>query len=167
LPNWSPATTFLSAVLQDSVNKSTLTVNQRHAGSVRTAFADALQVTIQKLAVSNLEALLDHFGSILIGAVLSSEAKNVVDSTAAVGRSSMFADVLDAPVSELAMGDDIDTGKDFVDTGALVMVSNPCQSGEDHNIPCPPPGNSRRCSAQPNCPSRRERLHATCHGEPR
>jgi uncharacterized protein YunC (DUF1805 family) len=167
LPNWSPATTFLSAALHDDINKSTLTVNQRHARSVRTAFADALQVTIQKLAVANLEALLDHLGSILIGAVLGGEAKNVVDSTAAVSGSSMFTDVLDAPVSELTMGDDIDAGKDFVDTGALVMVSNLYQSRENNNIPCPPPGSSQRCSAQPNCPSRRERLHATCHGEPR
>jgi hypothetical protein len=153
--------------LQGGVNKSTLTVNQRHAGSVRTAFADALQVTIQKLAVANLEALFDYLGSILIGTVLSGEAKNVVDSTAAVSGSSMFADVLDAPVSELTMGDDIDAGKYFVDTGALVMVSNPYQSRENNNIPCPPPSSSRRCSAQPNCPSRRERLHATYHVEPR
>lgn len=31
----------------------------------------------------------------------------------------MFADVLDAPVAELAVGDDIDAGKDLVDARTL------------------------------------------------
>ena len=158
---------ILSAVLGEKATKPTLTVNQWHAGTVGPALADALQVTIQELAVTNLETFLNHLGSILVGAVLGSEAKNVVDGTASVSGSSVFADVLDAPVSELAMGDDINASKDFVDTGSLVTVSNLYQTRKSSDIPCLPRGSSQRCSAPPDCPSRRELPHATCHEGPR
>jgi hypothetical protein len=82
-------------------------------------FTDTLQVPIDELVTANLQALLNHFGSVLIHAVLGGETKNVVDSTASVSGSSMFADVLNAPVSKLAMGDNIDTSKDLVDARTL------------------------------------------------
>jgi hypothetical protein len=43
----------------------------------------------------------------------------MVDSTVTISRSAVLADVLDAPVAELSVGDDINTGENFVDTGAL------------------------------------------------
>jgi hypothetical protein len=43
----------------------------------------------------------------------------MVDSATAVSRSAMLADVLDAPVSELAMSNDVDTSKDFFNARAL------------------------------------------------
>lgn len=46
----------------------------------------------------------------------------MVDSTVAVRESAMLADVLDAPVAELAVGDNIDAGKNFIDAWTLVIV---------------------------------------------
>ena len=96
-----------------------LTVDQGHAGTVRTTFADALQVLVHEVGVTNLQALLNHLGGILIHAVLSCKAKDVVDGTAAISRGTMLADVLNAPVAELAMSNDIDTSEDFVDARTL------------------------------------------------
>lgn len=100
-----------------------LTINQRHTRTILAAFADALQVTVEELATTNLQALLDDLGSVLIHAVLGSEAENVVDGAASISRSTMLANVLDAPVSELAVSDDIDASKDLIDTRSLQMVS--------------------------------------------
>lgn len=44
----------------------------------------------------------------------------MVDGTAAVGRRAMLADMLDAPVAELAMGDNVDVGKDLFNARTLV-----------------------------------------------
>jgi hypothetical protein len=100
-----------------------LTVNKRHARAVLASFADALQVTIKEVVSPNLEALLDHLGGILVHAVLGGEPKNVVGGATTIWWSSMFADVLDAPVAELAMGYDINTGEHLVDAGTLPTVS--------------------------------------------
>lgn len=43
----------------------------------------------------------------------------MVNRTAAVSRSTMLADVLNAPIAELTMRDDVDAGEDFIDTRAL------------------------------------------------
>jgi hypothetical protein len=101
----------------------TLTVNKRHAGTVLTTFADTIQITIQELATANLQTFLDHLRGILVHAVLGGETKNVVSSSATISRSSVFADVLNAPVPELAMSYDIDTSKDLVDTRTLLNIS--------------------------------------------
>jgi hypothetical protein len=87
------------------------------------SFADALQVTIKEVVSPNLEALLDHLGGILVHAVLGGEPKNVVGGATTIWWSSMFADVLDAPVAELAVGYDINTGEHVVDAGTLPTVS--------------------------------------------
>ena len=44
----------------------------------------------------------------------------MVDGTTAVCWSPMLTDVLDAPVSELSVSDDVDTMENFVDTRALL-----------------------------------------------
>jgi hypothetical protein len=89
-----------------------------------TAFADTLQITVKELVTANFQALLNHLGGVLIHAVFSSEAKDVVNSSASISRCSMFADVLNAPVSELAMGNDIDASKDLVDARTLCPISD-------------------------------------------
>jgi hypothetical protein len=43
----------------------------------------------------------------------------MVNGTAAIGRGTMLADVLNAPVAELAMSNDIDTSENFVDARTL------------------------------------------------
>jgi len=55
----------------------------------------------------------------LIDAIVSSEAKNMVDGSGAVSWGAVLADMLDAPVAELAMGDDVDAREYFVDAGPL------------------------------------------------
>ena len=47
----------------------------------------------------------------------------MVDGTAAVSGSTMLTNVLDAPIAKLAMRNDIDASKDFVDAGTLSLVS--------------------------------------------
>ena len=47
----------------------------------------------------------------------------MVDGAATVGRSTVFADVLDAPVAELAMGDHIDASQNLIDAWTLMCVS--------------------------------------------
>lgn len=43
----------------------------------------------------------------------------MVDGAAAVSRGAMLADVLNAPVAELAMGDNVNVGEDLLNAGAL------------------------------------------------
>ena len=96
-----------------------LTVNQGHAWTILTTFADPLKVAIKELVATDLKTLLDDFGSILVHAVLGRKAKNMINSSATVCRRSVLADVLDTPVAELAVGDDIDASKNLVDAGTL------------------------------------------------
>jgi hypothetical protein len=95
-------------------------VNQGDAGTITTSFADSVEVAAQELSTTNLETLLNHLRGELIGAVLGSVANDMVDCPATVGRSAVLADVLDAPVSELAMGNNVNVGEDLLDTGALL-----------------------------------------------
>jgi hypothetical protein len=94
-------------------------VDQRDARTVRTAFTDAVQVAREELRSSDLEALLNDLGRELIHAVLGRVADDVVDGTAAIGGSAMLADVLDAPVAELTMGDDVDVCQDLLNARTL------------------------------------------------
>ena len=96
-----------------------LTVNQWHTRTIWACLADTFQVTLQELASSNLETLLDNLGSVLINAVVCSKSKDVIDSTAAIGWGTVLADVLDAPVAELTVGDDIDACQNLVDAWTL------------------------------------------------
>lgn len=59
----------------------------------------------------------------MVHAVLGSVAKHVVNGVAAILRGTMFTDVLDAPVTELAVGHNIDVGQHFIDAGTLLKVS--------------------------------------------
>ena len=59
----------------------------------------------------------------MVCAVFRGKAKNMVDGTAAVSGSTMLTNVLDAPIAKLAMRNDIDASKDFVDAGTLSLVS--------------------------------------------
>jgi hypothetical protein len=43
----------------------------------------------------------------------------MINGTAPVSRSSVLTNMLDAPVTELTMGDDVNIGEDLLDTMAL------------------------------------------------
>jgi hypothetical protein len=98
-------------------------VDQGHARALRAAFADTLKVTVEELVAADFKALLDDLGSILVHAVLGRETEDVVDRAVAISRSPMLADVLNAPVAELAVRDDIDASKHFIDARTLRAVS--------------------------------------------
>jgi hypothetical protein len=55
----------------------------------------------------------------LIHAVLGCVPDDVINSTAAVAWRSMFADMLDTPVSKLSVGDNVNVGQYFLDTRSL------------------------------------------------
>ena len=118
MPNWSPATRCVSRRNLLSI-RSRLTVNERHARTIGTTFADSVKVAIHELRAANLQALLDDLRCKLIDTVFGSEAKDMFGGTTLVSRKAVLADVLDAPVAELAMSDQIDAGDDFVDARAL------------------------------------------------
>lgn len=145
------------------------TVNQWNPGTIRASFADTLQVTLKEFGTSNFEAFLDYLRSKLVHTILCSVAEDVIDCTDTVSWSSVLADMLNAPVAELTVGDDVDTGEDFVDAWALICRS----TGNAYSfikwsfLPCLPRDNSQRCSERPNCRSLQEQRHATCRGEPR
>lgn len=97
-------------------------VDERDAGTIVATLADTIEVATQELRAADLEALLDNLGCELISAILGGIANDVVDGAATVGRGTVLADVLDAPVAELAMGNDVDVGKDLLDAGALLSL---------------------------------------------
>lgn len=94
-------------------------VDERNAWAIWATFADTVKVAAEKLNTTNLETLLDDLGSELIHAVLRSVSDDMVDGAAAIGWSAMLADVLDAPVSKLSVGDDVDAAKDLLNTWPL------------------------------------------------
>lgn len=97
-------------------------VDKRHARAIRTGLAHDVEVAVEEVWATNLEALFDDLGSKLVHTVLCSVAKHVINSTIAIGKSAMLADVLDAPVTELTVSDHINTGEDLVDAGTLVVI---------------------------------------------
>lgn len=98
-------------------------VDQRNAGSVVAAFADAVEVAAEEVGTTNLEALLNNLRSKLIHTVLGGIADDVINGAAAISWGTMFTDVLDAPVAKLAVSDDVNTAEDFLDARSLQGVS--------------------------------------------
>lgn len=97
-------------------------IDEWHARTIRTSLAYTVEVTVQELRAADLEALLNNLRGELVHAVLSGVAEDVVDGAAAVGNGTVLADVLNAPVAELTVSDDVDAGKDLGDARALVFL---------------------------------------------
>ena len=94
-------------------------VDQGDAGTVNATLADAVEVAAKELRTPNLEALLDNLGGKLIHAVLGGKTYDVVNGAAAVSRGTVLANVLNAPVAKLAVGDNVNVGEDLLNAGAL------------------------------------------------
>lgn len=94
-------------------------INEWDAWAVVAAFANTIKISSKKLHTANLETFLNNLGGELVHAILRCIANDVINSTAAVDRRSMLANVLDAPISKLAVGNDVDTSKNFFDAWAL------------------------------------------------
>lgn len=99
-------------------------VDEWNAWAIWATFADTVQVAAEELHSTDLETLLNYLGSELIHAILRSVSDDMVDGAAAISWSTMLADVLDAPVSELTMSNDIDAAKDFLNAWTLLKVSS-------------------------------------------
>lgn len=97
-------------------------VDERHAWAIWTSLADAVKVAIEEVAATDLQALLDDLRRELVHAVLGREVDDMVDGAGTIRDGTMLADVLDAPVTELTVGDDVDARHDFVDAWALVLL---------------------------------------------
>ena len=57
----------------------------------------------------------------MVNTVVVRVCKDVVDNTALVGRRAMLTQMLDAPITELAVGDKVNVGNDFFNRRALIV----------------------------------------------
>ena len=99
-----------------------LTVNERDTRTISTTFTYTIKEALQEVRTTNLQTFLDDLGCKLVHAILCGIAEHVVYGTATISRKAMLADVLDAPVAELAMRDNVDAVEDLVDAGTLVLL---------------------------------------------
>ncbi len=95
-------------------------VNKGNTRTVKTTFAHTIQVTTQELNATYLQALLDHFRCKLVHAVFRCISNDMIGCTTAIRRSAVLTNVLDAPVSKLAVCDNVNAGKYLFNTGTLV-----------------------------------------------
>lgn len=94
-------------------------IDQRDPRAVKTSLANAIKVTIEKFGTADFKTLLDNLRGKLIHRVLCGIPNDMVDSSASIRRSTVFTDVLDAPVAELAVGNNVNIGKDFFNARTL------------------------------------------------
>ena len=97
-------------------------VDERDAWAIWTTFADTIEVAAEELHSTDLETLLNYLGSELVHAILRSVPDDMVDGAAAISWSTVLADVLNTPVSELSVSNDIDAAKDFLNAWTLSKV---------------------------------------------
>lgn len=98
-------------------------INEWNTWTVVAAFANTIKISTKKFHSANLEAFFNNFGGKLVHAILRCIANDVVNGAAAVNWYSMLANVLDAPISKLAVSNDVDTSKNFFDAWSLQYVS--------------------------------------------
>jgi hypothetical protein len=97
-------------------------INKWNSRTIKTTFADAIKVATQKLDATYLQALLHYFRRKLVHAVFRGISNDMINGTTAISRSAMLANMLDAPVSKLAVSDNINAGKYLFDTGTLAKL---------------------------------------------
>lgn len=94
-------------------------VDEGDARSIWPRGSDDPKISIQEVQSANLEALLDNLGGKLVDAVVIRVRENVVDDTTLVRRRAVFAQVLNTPITKLAVGNKVNVGNDFFDRRAL------------------------------------------------
>ena len=98
----------------------TRNVNQWNTWSIKAALADSVEVTAEKVDTTNLKAFLNDLGSELIHAIFRSIANDMINSSATVSWSAMLANMLNAPITKLAVSDDVNACEDLFDAWALI-----------------------------------------------
>jgi len=124
LPYWSLAT---SEKVSDSTALIEVgpTIDQWDAWTISTPFTNTIKITLEEFRAADLQTLLNHFRRKLVHAVFRGVAKDMVDSAATVGRSTVLANMLNAPIAKLTVGDNIDAIEDLGD--ARTLSSNTSQ----------------------------------------
>lgn len=77
------------------------------------------EVAFKELNTTDLEAFFDNFGSELIDTVAVGIAKDMVNDSALVWGGAVLAEMLNAPISKLPVGNEINVVDDFFDGRAL------------------------------------------------
>ena len=95
------------------------TIYQWNARTISTSLTDPLEISLKKVRTTNLKALLNHFGGELVHAVFGSVSQDMVNGATTIRRETVLANVLNAPVAKLTMGNDINAVQDFVDARTL------------------------------------------------
>lgn len=98
---------------------SSLTIDQRHARAVRTASANTGKITVKELSTTNFKTFFNNLRSELVHAIISGPHEDMLDGTVLVMWSSVLTDVLDAPIAKLAVGEEINFCKNFLNSRAL------------------------------------------------
>lgn len=96
-----------------------LTIDQRNARSIRATSGHSSEIIVEERGTTNLEQFLNNLGRVLIRAIISSTKENMLRSSTLVRRGTMFTDVLDAPITKLAIGEFIDLYQYLFDGWAL------------------------------------------------
>jgi hypothetical protein len=97
-------------------------VDERDAWSIWVSSGDDSEVAIKKLDTTNLEALLNNLGGVLIDAVTVGVDKDVVDDATLIGWRAMLTEMLDAPIAELTMRNEIYAVDHFFDGRTLLFL---------------------------------------------
>jgi uncharacterized metal-binding protein len=113
-----------SRIIQDPLYKIVAilvagNINQWDACPVVAPLANPIQVTAKEIRSSNFEALFNNLGRELIRRIFGSKSNHMVNCSASIGRPTVLANVLDAPVAKLAVRDDVNVGQDLFDTRTL------------------------------------------------
>lgn len=158
------------------------TINQWHTGPVRTACADSIEIPVQERGSANLKALLHDLRGKLIHTVINGPVNDMLNGTILVVGSTVFADMLDTPVAELAVGEHVDFRDNLFNGRPLARIVSmlpnvktwdkffdPAIQARPHgmNSPFLPQRNFQRYSELPSCLSLPERHHPTFRGVPR
>lgn len=98
-------------------------VDEWNARTICTCGGDDAQVPIQELVAADLETFFNDLGGKLIDAVVVGVAQDVIDNAALVRRGAVLAEVLDAPVAELTMSNEINVGDHLFDGRALLVFN--------------------------------------------
>lgn len=98
-------------------------LDERNPRPINPTLANTIKVPAKELGTANLQAFLDDLGGKLINAVLCGIPNDVVDGPAAVSWGTMLTDMLDAPVAELTVSNNVDVGQNLFDARALHVLS--------------------------------------------
>jgi hypothetical protein len=94
-------------------------VDERDAGTIRASSRDDSEVAIHEVETANLETFLNHLRGELVDAVIIGVGEDVIHDTTLVRGRAVFTQVLNTPIAELTVSDEVDVDNDFFNSGTL------------------------------------------------